>query len=102
MTKYYELKYIYENKIGGYNVITIGAFDDLVIATAKTEEIVDKTIDNLHETLKKFASTNINLTNSSYGVYSIQVEKGFFKEWHTFVLEQQEMNTIHYEVEDLL
>ena len=102
MGRLYELRYVYESKIGGIDTVAMGLFDDKELAMKQAEESANKSYEILKLMNSMFDNTTVELINRGFGSYCVEVNKGICKEWHTILVESCQANELEYQIEDLL
>lgn len=102
MARLYELRYVYESKIGGIDTVVMGLFDDKELAMKRAEETANKSFEILKIMNSMFDNVTVELTDRGFGSYCVEVNKGICKEWHTILVESHQANEMEYQIEDLL
>ena len=102
MARLYELRYVYESKMGGIDTVTMGLFDNKELAMKQAEESANKSYEILKLMNSMFDNTTVELINRGFGSYCVEVNKGICKEWHTILVESHQANELEYQIEDLL
>lgn len=83
MVRLYELRYVYESKIGGIDTVTMGLFDNKELAQQQAKASADKAYEMLKTMNSMFKNVEVKLIDRGTGTYCIEVYKGMCKEWHT-------------------
>ena len=102
MARLYELKYVYESKIGGIDTVTMGLFDNKELAQQQAKGSADKAYEMLKTMNSMFMNVEVKLIDRGTGTYCIEVNKGVCKEWHTIFAESYQANEMEYQIEDLI
>lgn len=102
MVRLYELRYVYESKIGGIDTVTMGLFNNKELAQQQAKESVDKAYEMLKTMNSMFMNVEVKLIDRGTATYCIEVYKGMCKEWHTIFAESYQANEMEYQIEDLL
>ena len=102
MVRLYELRYVYESKIGGIDTVTLGLFDNKELAHQQAKASADKAYEMLKTMNSMFMNVEVKLIDRGAGTYCIEVYKGMCKEWHTIFAESYQANEMEYQIEDLL
>ena len=102
MSRLYELKYVYESKIGGIDTVTLGLFDNKELAQQQAKESADKAYEILKTMNSMFMNVEVKLIDRGTGAYCIEVNRGMCKEWHTILIESYQANEMEYQIEDLI
>ena len=102
MARLYDLRYVYESKIGGIDTVTMGLFDNKELAQQQAKASADKAYEMLKTMTSMFMNVEVKLIDRGTGTYCIEVYKGMCKEWHTIFAESYQVNKMEYQIEDLL
>ena len=102
MARLYELRYVYESKIGSIDTVTMGLFDNKELAQQQAKDNADKAYEMLKTMNSMFMNVEVKLIDRGTGAYCIEVYKGMSKEWHTIFAESYQANEMEYQIEDLL
>lgn len=102
MGRLYELRYVYESKIGGIDTVTMGLFDNKELAQQQAKDSAHKAYEMLKVMNSMFDNTTVELIDRGFGSYCVEVNKGMCKEWHTILIESYQANEMEYQIEDLI
>ena len=102
MARLYELRYVYESKIGGIDTVTMGLFDNKELAQQQAKASADKAYEMLKTMNSMFMNVEVKLIDRGTGTYCIEVNRGMCKEWYTILIESYQANELEYQIEDLL
>lgn len=68
MTRLYELRYVYESKIGGIDTVTLGLFDNKELAQQQAKASADKAYEMLKTMNSMFIHKGENTRDFSRGM----------------------------------
>lgn len=103
MANLYELKYVYESKIGGEHIVNMGLFDNRELVEQKAKESAYKLVDMLKLANSMYHNVKVELFDNGDGSYEIETNRYVgCKEWHTILIKNYQANEMEYQIEDLL